>query len=552
MDKIIRIDVGAPGGPAATEEPMGKYVGFGGRAITSAIVHDEVPPLCHALSGENKLVIAPGLMAGTTTRMSCRLSVGCKSPLTGAITKSNAGGQAVQHLGKLGVAGIVIQGTPATKDLYKITISQKGVEIEEVNRFSGLTNHGLCAELEKDLGPGSSVISIGPAGERKMSNSTIAVTDSNLRPTCHAWQGGVGAVMGAKQIKCIVIDSSGTEPREPEDSVRFQNANQKFIEGLHRHDFSGRKLPTNANILTKVLNGAGGCPAFNARTVGLLDKSTHYPKIEPAAPAFCHLACSINCTGEYLDKDGNYLFKAPSYEAFWAFGRHCGISDMQAIAELGFQVEDYGFDCIEMGMAIRNAMNAGIIEFGDAKGTMRLVKEAGEATPLGRIIGNGAETTARCFGTPTSVPAESADEERDEQLINRLGTLCARQSDNTPEAEDAAEMMAAQVDITRNMEIATAALDSIGLCLFSVFAILDQPETLNAIVEIINAMFDIRLTSGDIVGLGKSVLTMECDFNRRAGVTKLHDRLPLSFSREFLESHKAAFEAFNKVKFFTG
>src|SRR5512136_1232770 len=126
MDKILRIDVGATGGPKATAVPVGEYTGFGGRALTSAIVSKEVPPLCHPLGGENKLVIAPGLLSGSAGAMSGRISVGCKSPLTGGIKEANSGGQAAQVLARLGFAAIVLEGKPSGDDLYKVFIDKDG------------------------------------------------------------------------------------------------------------------------------------------------------------------------------------------------------------------------------------------------------------------------------------------------------------------------------------------------------------------------------------------------------------------------------------------
>ena len=108
MDKILRINMGADGGPAVNSEPVGDYAGSGGRGLTSAIVSNEVPPLCHPLGEDNKLVIAPGLLSGSTAAMSGRISVGCKSPLTGGIKEANAGGQPSQMLGRLGYAAIVL------------------------------------------------------------------------------------------------------------------------------------------------------------------------------------------------------------------------------------------------------------------------------------------------------------------------------------------------------------------------------------------------------------------------------------------------------------
>ncbi|KKP84363.1 MAG: Aldehyde ferredoxin oxidoreductase [Parcubacteria group bacterium GW2011_GWD2_35_7] len=129
MDKIARIDMGAQGGPKVTVGPLGEYAGLGGRAMTSLVVAAEVHPLAHALGAENKLVISPGLLSGTTGSMTGRLSVGCKSPLTGTIKESNAGGQAAQVLARLGYAAVVLEGKPEGDDLYKIVINKDGIQV---------------------------------------------------------------------------------------------------------------------------------------------------------------------------------------------------------------------------------------------------------------------------------------------------------------------------------------------------------------------------------------------------------------------------------------
>ena len=129
MDKILRINMGAEGGPKVSEVPVGAYAGMGGRAMTSAIISKEVPPTCHPLGEDNKLVIAPGMLSGSTAAMSGRLSVGCKSPLTGGIKEANAGGQASQVLARLGYAAIVLEGKPKDDTLYKIFINKDGVKI---------------------------------------------------------------------------------------------------------------------------------------------------------------------------------------------------------------------------------------------------------------------------------------------------------------------------------------------------------------------------------------------------------------------------------------
>ena len=114
MDKILRVKMGEKGGPQIIVEPLGDYAGLGGRAMTSAVVAKEVPPLCHPLGADNKLVIAPGMLSGSAAAMSGRISVGCKSPLTGGIKEANSGGQPSQMLARLGVAAIILEGQPQT------------------------------------------------------------------------------------------------------------------------------------------------------------------------------------------------------------------------------------------------------------------------------------------------------------------------------------------------------------------------------------------------------------------------------------------------------
>ena len=98
----------------------------------------------------------------------------------------------------------------------------------------------------------------------KMAASTVAVTDMELRPTRHAGRGGVGAVMGSKRVKAIVLDDTGMGMRKPKDPEKFREANRKFVEGLKSHPVTGQALPAyGTNVLTNILNEAGGYPTYN-------------------------------------------------------------------------------------------------------------------------------------------------------------------------------------------------------------------------------------------------------------------------------------------------
>jgi aldehyde:ferredoxin oxidoreductase len=565
MDKILRIDVGAAGGPKATTVPIGAYAGLGGRAMTSAIVAKEVPPLCHPLGADNKLVIAPGLLSGSPGAMTGRISVGCKSPLTGGIKEANSGGQAAQVLARLGYAAIVLEGKPAGDDLYKVFIDKDGVKITKDNSLRLLPNYDLVERLKKEHGDKIACISIGPAGEMKMGAASVAFTDMELRPTRHAGRGGVGAVMGAKGVKAIVLDDSGTSMRAPKDVEKFREANKKWVEGLKKHPVTGQGLPAyGTNVLTNILNEVGGYPTNNFAT-GRFDGAAkisgetlvEIEKSRGANPTHgCHRGCVIQCSGTYHDKAGKFLTKQPEYETIWAHGGNCGISDMDKIAMLDFLDDNYGIDTIEMGATVAVAMEAGLAKFGDADAAIRLVNEVGKGTDLGRILGNGAGMTGKAFGVErVPVVKNQAMPAYDPRAVQGIGVTYATSpmgADHTAGYAVAQNVLKVggdvnalkpegQVELSRNLQIATAAIDSTGMCLFIAFAILDQPDTFQAMLDMLNAFYGWNLTADSVTELGKKVLKMERDFNARAGFTPQHDRLPSYFKTEKFAPHNVTF-----------
>ncbi len=566
MDKILRINVGASGGPEAFEDVPGDYAGQGGRGLTSAIVAKEVPPLCHPLGEDNKLVIAPGLLSGTSAVMSGRISIGCKSPLTGGIKESNAGGQASQVLARLGYAAIILEGKPVDDALYKIFINKDGVKITDANELKMLGNYDTVVKLNEEYGDNAACISIGPAGEMKMSAASIACTDMEQRPTRHAGRGGVGAVMGSKSIKAIILDDEGLEKRTPDDPEKFKEANQEFTKGLKSHPVSGEGMPAfGTNVLTSVLNEAGGYPTNNfvkGRFEGASKISGEaQAELETArggsATHGCHKGCIIQCSGIFNDKNGNFLTKQPEYETVWAHGGNCGIDDLDAIAMLDRLDDDFGIDTIEMGATIGVAMEAGLLEFGDAAGAINLVKEVGQGTTLGRILGNGAAVTGKVFGVErVPVVKNQAMPAYDPRAVQGIGVTYATSTmgaDHTAGYAVATNILGVggnvdphkpegQVELSRNLQIATAAVDATGMCLFIAFPVLDQPETFQALIDMLNAFYSLNLTADDVADLGKSILKTERDFNERAGFTSKHDRLPDYFYKENLPPHDITYK----------
>ena len=386
------------------------------------------------------------------------------------------------------------------------------------------------------------------------------------RPTRHAGRGGMGAVMGSKGLKAIIVDDTGTDHPAMKDPEAFKEASKKFAQLLAKHPVTGETLPTyGTNALANVINEAGAYPTRNFSSgrfegTGKISGETQRETIVnrggvPKHP--CHPGCTIQCSRVYMDKDSNYLTKGPEYETVWANGANLGIDDLDAIALMDRLYDDYGLDTIETGVALGVAMEAGVKSFGDAQGAIALIKEAGKGTPLGRIIGNGAAVTGQAFGV-TRVPVVKRQglPAYDPRPVKGIGVTYATTTmgaDHTAGYAVAQNILKiggsvdplkpeGQVALSRKLQIATAAVDCTGLCLFVAFCVMDVPEAMDAIVNMLNARYGTSLTGDDVVELGKKVLRTERTFNKNAGFTQSDDRLPLFFRTEKLAPHNVVFD----------
>ena len=214
-------------------------------------------------------------------------------------------------------------------------------------------------------------------------------------------------------------------------------------------------------------------------------------------------------------------------------------------------------DTIDVGVAIGVAMAGGGIPKGDAQAVLKVMNEISEGTPLGRIIGCGTATTGRVFGV-RRVPCVKGQSlpAYDPRAVKGVGVTYATSpmgADHTAGYSVTANILSCggvvdplkkegQIELSRNLQIATASVDSVGLCLFTAFAILDVADALPAIVDMLNAKFGWQLTGDDVVTLGQRILSTEVDFNRRAGITEAADRLPDFFQDEELPPHNTKFD----------
>lgn len=547
------------------EEVPEEWKLLGGRGLTSVIVAKEVDPTCHPLGNKNKLVFAPGLLAGTMAANSGRLSVGAKSPLTGGIKESNSGGTAAQRLAKLGVKALIIEDIPEGDQWYSLHVHKDGVKIKEETELLGKGNYEVIHTLTSRYGENTGVITIGQAGEYRMSASNISVKD----PKGHIrslGRGGLGAVMSSKRIKYITLDDNDGEGIKILNKDKFKTAAQIFNKGLLSHPVSGDALPKyGTNVLVNILNEAGGLPTKNFR-MGQFEGAekicgeTMYDTImsRKGDPTHgCHVGCVIRCSQTYNDKDNKYLTSGFEYETIWGFGAGCTVDDLDIIANIDQICDDIGIDTIETAGAMMVAMEAGILAWGDGPGMQKLfTEEIKKGTSLGRILGNGADFTGKAFGV-TRIPTvkHQSMPAYDPRSIKGIGVTYATTTmgaDHTAGYSVTSNVLnvggridplakEGQIELSRNLQIATAAIDSAGLCIFTAFAILDYEPVSLALIDMINAQYGTNWTVDDWFSMGRLVLKTERAFNKAAGFSNIDDRLPEFFS-EPVPPHNATWD----------
>lgn len=563
MPKMLRINM--TNKELKWEDVPEKYAPLGGRALTSQMVLDEVPATCEALGKFNKLVIAPGLLSGTNAPSSGRLSVGGKSPLTGGIKEANAGGITSQKLANLGIKAIVIEGMPEGDDWYMVKITPDGAEMLPANDLVGKGTYEVTAICRERYGKKVAVITIGPAGEMLMLSAGVTNNDSDGNSSRYAGRGGLGAVMGTKKLKAIVVDCPKTFDAPVQDPERFKAAAKKFAKILMDHPVCGEGLPAyGTNVLMNIINEAGTIPVRNFK-YGRWDKANEVSgeKLAEVANArggkathACHPGCVMRCSNVYPMPDGKVC--APiEYETAWCFGPNLEISDLDAVAKMNYICNDVGLDTIEAGCTLGVLAEAGVIPFGDKEAAITALEEVGKGTPLGRIIGSGATFAGKVLGV-TRVPAVKGQgiPAYDPRSCKGNGVTYATTpmgADHTAGYAVTANILkvggfvdptknGGQVELSRNLQVATAAVDATGLCLFVAFAVLDNPDGLPTVVEMLNAQYGLTLTVDDVVSLGQNILRVEREFNKRAGFTEADDRLPEFFTQEELTPHNTKFD----------
>jgi aldehyde:ferredoxin oxidoreductase len=564
MPDFLRVDL-TSGRSSLVDSPP-EYDGLGGRGLTSAAVFREVDPLANPIGPKNKLIFAPGLLGGTSLANSGRLSVGGKSPLTFGVKESNSGGQPGGRLAALGLRALIFEG--AGDKWRKLVLGPKGATLAPCDEAVGLDNYDTAALLRKEHGPDCATITIGRAGELRLSAASIAMSDPDGFPSRHAARGGLGAVMGSKKLKAIVI-LPGEKKRPPMKRPKdFQRAAEKFAKALLAHPVCGKGLSEYGSAaMMGLFNEMGKLPTRNfskERFFGFeplsgekLNFLTKSRGGEGRVAKACMSGCVMRCAGVFPDKEGGRIGKWPDFETLWAFGPNAEIADLDAVARYDRLCDDIGVDTIDVGVALSILMEAGALKFGDAEGALAAVAQIGEGSPLGRIIGSGAAICGRVYGAIRVAEVKGqALPAFDPRTVKGQGVTFATNpqgADHTAGLAYAGNILGlgesvdplspvGQADLSRKAQVLAAAVDSLGLCAFVSFAFFDSDEALAAVGDALSARFGWDFKKDDVLALGERVLAMETEFNRLAGFTEASDRLPEFFREEAVGQDKAVFD----------
>jgi len=556
---------------AAFEPIPEKYQHRAGRWLTSSIVHDEVPATCHPLGPNNKLVFSPGVVTGTSSPTSSRISVGGKSPLTGGIKEANAGTGWGRRLARLGIRALIIEGHPEEGGFWLLKIDKDGASFESADAWTGDKLSAVYPTVfDRFNGPETvDICSIGIAGEHRMAAAGICFNDQKGRPSRYAGRGGLGAVMGAKGLKFIVVDDSGAEDVSIADKETFDGGRKKMAAALTEHAITKPQGALNSYgtaVLVNIINEVGGLPTRNFRE-GRFDGAAKIAgeaifegnKERTGGELYnhaCSPGCIIQCSNTWHREDGTEHTSCIEYESAWALGANCGVDDLDQVAELNQLCNEYGLDTIEVGGTIAVAMEGGLASFGDGARAIELVNEIGRATPLGKILGAGARIAGKTFGVARVPHVKGqnmpAYEPRAIKGIGMTYAISTMGADHTSGYTIAPEILGVsgkldplnpdKAELARNFQYATAFIDTTGHCLFIAFAILDIASGFEGMVEECNGVLGTAWTGDDVGRIGKEILDLELDFNRKAGFTPADDRLPEFMTYEKLPPHNVVWD----------
>ncbi|MFX1387241.1 MAG: aldehyde ferredoxin oxidoreductase N-terminal domain-containing protein, partial [Promethearchaeota archaeon] len=394
--KIVRINVENDDIRYDEITSESKFYLRGARGLSSQIIRDEVPPLCDPLGSENKLIIANGILGGSPFPCSARTSVGAKSPLTNGIKEANVGGRPAMMLARHGIRAIVLEDISSV--LKYILINEEAIKILPGEEYKGLGNYQLHLRLKEKYGENIGIFSIGPTGEHLMKSATVGANDLEGYPSRHAARGGLGAVMGSKRIKAIVIIPPKTSKTEMRDIKKFREASTPFAKTLAQTKEKFSIFGTS--MMMAAMSGYGGIPTKNFR-MGSYDKIENISgeKLHELVIArggkkrlACSPTCVIKCSNLVVDEQGNHITSSLEYETMALNGSNLMIDDLDSLAKIDHLCDDVGIDTIEFGGTVGVAMDCGKIKWGNDEKVFEILDiEIRNNTEIGQLYGNGVQ-----------------------------------------------------------------------------------------------------------------------------------------------------------------
>ncbi len=531
-----------------TEELEGEAIVRAGRYLIAKTLTDAGLGDVDPLSGDNPLIFSAGPFAGTNFSNANRVSVGCKSPLTLGVKEANGGGTFAFAMGQLKIAGITLNGV--ADDWTIIHFGKEGlIEFHDATEFLGMGNFETAEKLHERFGKKVSLGLCGPVGEYQGLLSGIAFSDVDLRPSRLAARGGVGAVMGSKKVKAIVIDLDRMPPLHERKKV--MGAVKQYRKMLDEEPAIQAFQQTGTAMVADYTNHVGGIPVRNFTAGQAVDTETGPFKLGGdflreqniarggEQTHACMPGCIIQCSNVYADENGNEVVSPIEYETIGLLGTNCGLSDPDDLAKLNYEANDLGIDTIELGGTIGVLMDSGRGKFGDVEYMQSVLDDIRQGTEDGKLYAMGTARVGEALGVErVPVIKRQAISAYDPRVIEVTGLtmmMTAQGADHTagnlPSYDSKDKTTEELVAVSLDMQAMCAAVDSLGLCVFGRSV---TNEHVDFIVQAINDAHGVELPESFFVQLGKETLKLEDQFNRSAGFTDSDDELPEFFYKENL------------------
>ncbi|WP_456369759.1 aldehyde ferredoxin oxidoreductase family protein [Thermodesulfatator atlanticus] len=527
------------------EDLLRKFIG--GRGLASYYLSQLMDPKAEPLSPENPLIFATGPLTGTPAPTGGRYMVVCKSPLTGLIASSNSGGHFGAELKRAGYDMIIFEGV-SEKPVY-LSIKDDEVELKDAEHLWGLDTEEVTDRLREEFGDDKArVACIGPAGENLVRFACV-INDKHRA----AGRSGVGAVMGYKKLKAIIC--RGTKRVEAPEAEVFKNFIQEKLGKIKENPVTSEALPKlGTKVLDNIINESGLYPTRNFQT-GVFEETAEVCGEALVEKGYlkknkgCY-ACPIRC-GRVTELPSKTKGEGPEYESGWAYGACCGVKDLIAITQANYLCNQLGLDPISCGVTIACAMELferGKISkediasgpkptFGSSEAIVFYTRAIAYREGLGDKLAEGSKRLAEAYGAPElsmsvkgqELPAYDPRGVQGQGLAyatsNRGGChvrayLIAPEILGAPEKLDpqATEGKAQWVKIFQDL---TAVIDSMGLCLFTSFALGAEDYR-----DLLAAATGFDYTLDEMMQCGERIWNLERVFNLKAGLDPKQDTLP--------------------------